>query len=641
VDRAKLATNQSLAKLSLADLGKVEVTSVSKEPEEVRRTPAAIYVLTQEDIRRSGATTLPEALRLVPGVEVARVDSDHWAVGVRGFGGALASKLLVLIDGRSVYTPLYAGVYWEAQDTMIEDIDRIEVIRGPGGTIWGANAVNGVINIITKNAKDTHGLLAALGGGTVDQATGAVRYGGGNDKGFDYRIYSKGFTRGPEYHQDLNNFDDWRGGQAGFRSDWDVNSRDSVTVQGDIYKEAVGEAVSVGVYSPPSTAFLIGNGILWGGNLNGRWKRTLSAGSDIQVQAYFDHTSHFEPQFGETRNTFDFDFLHHLTLKGGQNFLWGLGARVSPGDFVQLVPTINFLPDRQTDEIYSGFVQDEIPLAPNRLSLTIGKKLEHNNYTGFEVQPSGRLLWTPTLRTSFWGSITRAVRTPSRLDEDLDLTDFLIANPAIFLRVMGTANFFSEQLIAYEAGVRSLITPHLYVDVAAFRNDYNYLYGYGTAYSLAESSPPPPHLVLVAPVANEEKGTTTGFEIAPDWQATSWWQLKGSLSYIHLNLESKAGNPNAVEVLHVNTVQGSSPHHQEAIQSRLNLPGNFEFDQTYRYVDGLMALSVPGYGTADLHFGWLPSGHVGFGVFGQNLLQPRHVEFTGNPGLPVEIKRDI
>ncbi len=372
----------------------------------------------EEDIRRSGATSLPEVLRLAPGIEVARVDSDHWSIGIRGFGGVLASKLLVLIDGRSVYTPLFAGVYWQVQMTPLEDIDRIEVIRGPGGTIWGANAVDGVINIITKNAKETHGPTVTVGGGNTDQGTGTARYGGGNDRGFNYRIYGMGFTRSPEFHSESGNsggnFDDWRMGQAGFRADWDEDAHDTFTFQGDVYREISGEATTYSLYSPPSQVTVEANAEFTGGNLLGRWKHVVNERSDFQVQVYFDRTNHFEPEFGETRDTFDFDFLHHLTLPGQQDFLWGLGARVSPANAVQTVPSIDFLPRHLTDQVYSGFVQDEIPLVNRQLWLTVGSKLEHNNYTGFEVQPTARLLWRATPRQSFWSSITRAVRTPSR-----------------------------------------------------------------------------------------------------------------------------------------------------------------------------------------------------------------------------------
>ncbi len=312
-----------LTRLSLEQLGNTEVTTVSKEPVKVNRTPAAIYVITQEDIRHSGATSIPEVLRMAPGVEVSRIDSHKWSLGVRGFESNLSRSVLVLIDGRSVYTPLFAGVYWEVQDALLEDVERIETIRGPGGTIGGANAVNAVINIITRKSSETHGVFATSGGGSLDQGFFGFRYGGGNGKSLDYRVYGKAFSRGPEFHPDQQHFDDWRMGQAGFRTDWGLLSRDSFTLQGDLYNGDAGEKVGLTTYSPPAVAYVQQNAELSGGNLVGRWQRVINEGSDLQLQAYYDRTNHYEPIFGEKRDTFDIDFLHHLTLRKRQNLLWG------------------------------------------------------------------------------------------------------------------------------------------------------------------------------------------------------------------------------------------------------------------------------------------------------------------------------
>ncbi len=433
----KQKAKEPLKQLSLEQLGNIEVTTASKEPVKVVRTPAAIYVLTPEDIRRSGATSIPEALRLVPGVEVGHTDSDTWSLGVRGFGSALSRSVLVLIDGRTVYTPLFAGVYWQVQDTLLEDIERIEVIRGPGGTIWGANAVNAVINVITKSAKDTHGTLASTGGGNVDQGFAGFRYGAGKGKNFDYRVYGKTFTRGPEFHPDHRQFDDWRMGQIGFRTDWSIHDRDTFTLQGDLYNGDAGQKVGIAIYSPPSQTNVEQNAELAGGNLLGRWQRRLGGVSDIQVGAYYDRTNRKQASFAESRDTFDIDFLHHMPLPGRQDFLWGLGARLSSGNVSPVVPTILFLPNHRTDKLYSGFVQDEIKIAENQLSLTIGSKFLHNIYTGFEVQPSARLLWTPATRQTVWAAVTRAIRTPSRVEEDDQLTGLLLPNPPTFLRIIG------------------------------------------------------------------------------------------------------------------------------------------------------------------------------------------------------------
>jgi len=429
---------RSLKQLSLEQLGNLEVTTVSKEPGEIQRTAAAIYVLTQEDIRRSGATSIPEVLRLVPGVEVAQIDSSTWAVGIRGFGNSFSKSVLVLIDGRNVYTPLFAGVDWKLQNVMIEDVERIEVIRGPGGTIWGTNAVNGVINIITKNSKDTQGTLVSVGGGNVDQGTGEFRQGGKFGRNINYRVYGMAFGRGPQFHSDHDNFDDWQLGKGGFRMDWDNRGSDSFTVQGDLYKGGVGQRENLAFYSPPASINLDGTEHVSGGNILGRWSRKLGEASDFQLQAYYDRTYRLGPQLGETRNTFDIDFLHQWKVLPRQDIIWGLGARWSPSDFIQTVATVDFLPHHQSDNIYSAFAQDEIAIVRDKLSATIGSKFEHNIYTGWENQPGARLLWTPSTHQTVWAAVTRAVRSPSRLDEDVQQTQlFSPATPPIYLRIAG------------------------------------------------------------------------------------------------------------------------------------------------------------------------------------------------------------
>lgn len=629
--------------MSLEQLGNVEITTASKEPEQLWQTPAAIYVLTQEDIRRSGVTTIPELLRLVPGVEVARIDSDHWAVGVRGFGGEFSKSLLVLIDGRSVYSPLFAGVYWQVQDTLLEDVDRIEVIRGPGGTIWGANAVNGIINIITRNAKDTHGKLASLGGGDIDQGTGGSRFGSTTSgRGMDYRVYGKGFIREHEFNPDGAHYDDWRMGQLGFRTDWTINARDTLNVQGDMYKGRDGERVDASYYSPPSVNLISSppNGTS-GGNIMAGWRRQISENSDIEARNYFDRTTRFSPQLDETRNTYDLDLLYHFMVKRRQDVLLGAGARWSHDDITQMLATLSFTPPQETDSIYSWFIQDQIKIIPNTLSLVLGSKFEHNNRSGFEVQPNGRLLWTPTAHQSVWAAFTRAVRTPSRLDQDLQLTDFASAKPPYFLRVVGSKNFRSERLLGTEVGYRTLVASRLYLDFSVFRNEYNDLYGYGAGSLFVERTPTPAHYILQVPLANALKGDTSGGEIAPDWKPAQWLEVKGSYSYLHLYVHDKVG---FTDTSNTATDNGSSPHHQVVLQGRFNIPKGFEFDPTYRYVSSLPFQKVAAYNTADVRFGWHPSHNWDLSLAGQNLLQPRHPEFGSyvfTDPLSVGIDRDI
>jgi iron complex outermembrane recepter protein len=632
-----------LKQLSLEQLGNVEVTTVSKEPEKLLQTPAAIYVLTQEDIRRAGVTSIPEALRLVPGVEVARIDSDSWAVGIRGFGGAFSRSVLVLVDGRSVYTPLFEGVYWDVQNVMLEDVDRIEVIRGPGGTIWGSNAVNGVINIITKKANDTQGTLAAVGGGNVDQATGAVRYGGTYGKDFDYRVYGMGFIRGAEYHVNDDPFDEWRMGQMGFRTDWKESDRDTITFQGDTYSGESGTETNIAFFSPPSQANIDSIGFVSGGNFLTRWKHEFDNGSDFQLQAYFDRTNRQDAQFGETRDTFDIDFIDHLPLPGHQDFIWGLGADVSPSNFIQTQATVNFLPNQQTDSIYSGFLQDKISIADNKLSFTVGSKFEHDSFSGFVYEPSARVLWAPSDTQSFWAAVTRAVRTPSRLDQDLALTGFVSAAPPfpVFVEITGDPTYKPEQLIGYEGGYRSIVNPRFYVDLATFFNNYNGLTSLGTASLGFAQSPPPssyPYVLVSVPWANGIEGNTDGAEISPDWKATNWWELRGSYSYLQMHLKDMPGITDATTAA---SDEGSSPRHEVVIQSLFNLPKQFEFDPTYRYVSALPAQAVQQYSTMDVHFGWHFDNQFEVSLTGEDLFRPYQVEYgVGVNGAPnVGVKR--
>ena len=626
-----------LKSLSLEQLGEVEVTTASKGPEQVWRTPAAIYVLTQEDIRRSGATSIPEVLRLVPGVEVSRVNSSVWAVGIRGFGSGFSKSVLVLIDGRSVYTPLFAGVEWNVQNLLLEDVERIEVIRGLGGTIWGSNAVNGVINIITKSATDTRGGLTAASSGTSDRGAGAVRWGGSHGSDFDYRVYAMGFGRAPGYHLDRDKYDDWQMGQAGFRTDSSLTPHDTLTVQGDLYKGRVGQRINIAYFSPPTQQNVEGTQFVSGGNLLARWHHVLSDTSDLQIQTYYDRTYRLGPQLGETRNTFDIDAVHHFALKRNE-IVWGLGARWSPSDIVQTVATVDFLPHHQADNIYSAFVQDQITIFQNKLWMTLGSKFEHNIFTGWESQPSARLLWTPTPHQTLWAAVTRAVRIPSRIDEDLQLTGLVIPDPAIFICVCDNRKFVSETLLGYEVGYRKLVNSRFYVDISAFHNRYNRLTSFGDISISIVDSPPPQHILLSVPFINGIKGSSNGAEIAPDWKATRWMELKASYSYVSLNLIDK---PTHTKTDYVSSYEGSSPHNVATAQALFNLSKRFEFDPTYRYVGGLPAQGVKSYSTADARFGWHVAGQLELSVVGQNLFQPHHPEFGGDPGGLIGVKRSV
>jgi iron complex outermembrane receptor protein len=634
-----------LTRLSLEELGTIEVVSVTKAPEQIRRTPAAVYVLTQEDIRRSGATSIPELLRLVPGVAVARSNSGHWAIGIRGFGDQFSRSMLVLIDGRSVYTPLFAGVYWDVQDTLLEDIERIEVIRGPGGTVWGANAVNGVINIVTKHARDTQGMLAFVGGGNYDQAMAGFRYGAGNNRDFHYRFSGKFFTRGPDFHVDGNEFDDWRMGRFGFRADWE-RQNDTYTFQSDIYKGEVGERVAVGSFSPPEQLLLNANDDVVGGNILTRWRRELGGGSSMQTQVYYDRTGRNAPHYQETRDTFDIDFVHNFNALGRHSITWGASLRVSGSHFTQLFPTLTFTPEDRTDGLYMATVQDQMELVEGTLSLIVGTKLIDDPYSRFEVQPSARVLWTPTDTQTVWAGVTRAVRTPSRLDRELDLRGFAgtlpplpppFPNPAhVYVQVARNPDFDSERLTGYGAGLRSSLLRQFYVDLAWFHGVYDDLSSFGTSTTTIETDPIP-HLLLSVPFANGIEGTTDGFEVAPQWSPADSWRLKGSYSYLNLSLKTKPGFSDVEGVI---KTEGSSPRHQVVAQSTLDLPRDFELDKTYRYVSALPGRSIPAYSTMDVRLGWRFN-RFEFSAVGQNLFQPHHPEFNSDPPPNVQVRRSI
>jgi iron complex outermembrane receptor protein len=634
------ATTANLKLLSLEQLSNIEVTSPSKEPQSAMRAPVAIFVITGEDIRRSGATCIPEALRSAPGVEVARIDSNKWSIGIRGFGSRLSRSVLVIMDGRTVYTPLFAGTYWEVQDTFMDDIDRIEVIRGPGGTVWGPNAVDGVINIITKSSKDTHGMRANASGGTQEQGAADFRYGGGNGNNFNYRFYGKGFDRGPEDHSDHQNFDDWRAAQGGFRLDWNRTPGDTFTLQGDIYDEVAGEQVGATSYAPPYSQNVNGNAYLAGGNILGRWERTNSAQGDIQVQVYYDRTSRREPNFADVSNTWDVDYLQRVRAPGRQQISWGLGGRASLRDSPIVVSGLQILPTKRTDWLVTAFIQDEIALVKDRLSLTVGSKLLRTNFTGVEFEPSARLAWTPSERNTFWASYTHALRTPSDVEEEFSLLGYVgQAAPGLqaFARFNPNPSFAPEQLNGYEVGYRRLFRNNIYLSSTAFLNHYHNLFSEDLVggFSL-ENTPAPPHLILPAQFRNDLFGSTKGFEIVPEWRPKSYWRLRASYSFLNMRLRALPGAP---EVGTAPTLETSSPKSEVSAQSDFDLSKTLQFDLLYRFISALPGQKVAAYSTADARFAWHMRPDMEVSVVGQNLLQRSHVEAAGEPTAPVGIIR--
>lgn len=629
-----------LKTMSLEQLGSIEVTTVSKEPEVVWRTPASIYVITQEEIRRSGAQSIPEALRLAPGVEVARITTGEYAIGIRGFNSRLSRSVLVLIDGRTVYSTFTAGTYWETQDTLMSDIDRIEVIRGPGGTIWGPNAVNGVINIITKNTKDTQGALRASGGGgNVEQILGDVRYGSGNGKGFTYRVYAKGFAWAAQYHPDGDNYDEWHGGQGGFRMDWSPNARDAYRLQGDLYGQDFGERVSAVTYDPPATRVIRGDASLYGGNILWNWRRVLGEGRDMQFAAYFDHATRNELNFGDLRNTGNVDFLHRFPWKR-HDISWGFTLRFSHGQETQAFSGLTFVPSRRTDQLYQGFVQDAITLAKDRLSLIVGTKVLKTNYTRTLAEPSVRLMYNATYTQTLWAAYTHALRTPADVERDFNLSGFLGYAPnglPYFARFSANRNFKSEQMDGYELGYRRLAGPNFYLDIAGFYNHYRELFSEELiGPPILESNPAPTHLLLPLEFGNGLLASTTGVEASPEWRPKPWWRLRASYSFLDMHVKKAA---NSKDIGSAQVVQGSSPENQARFQNGFDLPESFSVDVQVRYVSALTAIKVPSYWTGDATLNWEANRHLRLALVGQNLFQPHHVEFVYDPGAPAGIRR--
>ena len=632
-----------LKSLSLEQLGEVEITTVSKQPEEVWQTPAAVFVVTHDDIRRSGATTIPEALRLIPGVEVARSQSGAWAVGIRGFNSGFSKDLLVLIDGRSVYTPLFEGVYWDVQDVVFDNIDRIEVIRGPGGTIWGPNAVNGVINIITRKAADTQGAYAQVaGGGPVDRFIGELRLGLHPRANLQLRLFAKGFNRGPEQNPGGNPYDQWHQERGGFRADWQPTTRDSVTASSVIYGGKTGDQNTIGEFFPPSQLVVDGEQIVSGGDIVVRWDRQLKGNSDFYVEGYFDRTIRATSQFTETRNTEDVDFIDHLASLPRQDLILGGGLRESPSHLVQTQATVNFLPSKINNYVYSLFAQDTFRLVPRRLLLTVGSKFIYDHYSGWGVQPSAQLLWRPHSNTALWTSVARALRTPGRLDRDLSLIGNVTPagpNGPIFLQVEGNPNFVPEVLIGYGAGLRQLLWRKLYMDVAAFHNQHDNIESYGGPAPLFTfPTNPYPYEQINIQFANGLRGVSDGIEIAPDWKPLSWFEIRGSYSHVHVALHSKPGFD---QEAYAYGIEGSSPHREASVQGIFTLPYKLEIVPDYRFVSALPAGRVPSYQTADARIACHVERHLDLSVSGRNLLQPRHQEITGDNSNLVGIKREV
>jgi iron complex outermembrane recepter protein len=622
-DQNQLAQNdsqQSLKQMSLEQLGEVEVTTFSKAPTPLHDTPAALYVITREEIIRSGVTTIPDALRLAPGVEVGRLSSTTWAVSIRGLQNNFSKSVLVLIDGRNVYTPLFAGVYWDVQDLPLEDIDRIEVIRGPAGTIWGPNSANGVINIITRKAADSKGVQASALVGNMDHTIDDLQIGAGSGD-TSFRVFGRGFERAHEYHTDGIDDDAWHEERLGFRLDRNLDrnkDQGDIMLEGDLYKGT----------SPHIVGTAVSNDQISGGDVNLRYETVRADGTGLIAQAYFDRTLRTHGFIGETRDTIDLDLVDRFNLGGSNLFSVGAGFRWSPFNVISNVAGEGLVPPTGVDHIYTGFLQDEIRLGQT-VNLTVGAKLQQNNYNGFDALPSGRLLWSPNDKQSLWGGITRSVTTPSDIEENFLLQ---ASSPTLVIQLTGNHHFKSENVLGYELGYRGTVNAHLYFDVSGFWNQYSQLQSFGPEVVSTSGST----TYITIQYTNQISGSASGLEVAPQIAIGAFWRLNLAYSYLNSDFQAAGPTSNVSDSGSVSTYDKSSPKHQAELQSMIDLPWKFQFDQTYRFISALPAQKVPAYQTADVHISRPLGNNFLIEGVGQNLFQPHHYEWgTGDPTQPL------
>jgi iron complex outermembrane receptor protein len=581
---AQVQTAANLLDLSLEQLSNIVVSTVSGREEPLSRAPASVYVITAQDIRRSGALSLPEALRLAPNLQVARPDASQYAITARGFNSTLANKLLVLIDGRTVYSPLFSGTFWEAQDVLLEDVERIEVISGPGSTLWGANAVNGVINVITRGAAETQGTLLALGKGRTQQDA-AMRH-GARSAGAAWRIYAKATRRdGTVLPSGTPTNDAADHAQAGFRADWGPRG-DGFTLQGDLYGGELGPVVRE----------------IGGANLLGRWTRDLGEGASLRAQAYYDRTlRHHTGIFKEVLDTLDFELQHALRRLGRHRFTWGLGLRYYR-DKVQNYGAFAFTPPNRNLERHNVFVQDEIALGEG-LDLTLGGKVESNSYTGAEFLPSARLAWQATRTQLVWTALSRAVRAPSRVDREF-------TQPGL----LGGPNFESEISDVLEVGYRAQPTTRVTLSVTAFRHEHDRLLTQRVV----------PGGVMYT---NDREGRTAGIEAWGSYRAADWARFEAGFVRQHQALRLK---PGVVEVAQAQR----DPRGWWKLRAAFDLSAATELDFFVRHYDALPANTVQDYTAVDMRLAWRPRRKVELSLLVQNLLDPRHVEWS--PGAELE-----
>ena len=609
---------EDILKADIDQLMQLSVTTVAGVEQEWFTTPAAIDVITGDEVRRTGHRSLAEALRMSPGVFVGRINSQATSVGMRGFNGGLANKTLVLVDGRSVYDPLFSGTFWNVQDVLLEDLDRIEVIRGPGPTLWGANAVNGVINVMTKSARDTQGWYVSGGAGTYEHAFGEARYGGAIGDNAWYRVYGKYFDRdhfvtaeGESAH------DDWDMGRGGFRFDAEGDNDVTYTLQGDIYDSTqIGERLLLLPVPNQHLLFTqdIRDGRNSGGNTLFRIQKDVEQERGWSLQGYYDRTERVtNAGFRVHRDTYDLEWRHYFPLGDRHDVMWGLGARTTRDDTVAGPNTFLDPASRSLDR-FTAFIQDTITLSPARWFAMIGSKFSHNEYTGFEVQPSGRLWWTPTDRHTLWGAISRPVRTPSRIEREGTLAfgyvDTGLAGGGSPSGVFAPLGVFgddveAENLISYELGHRVRLTNDISLDTALYYNEYD-------------------SLIYVPPTVlglwnNDGAAETYGAEVALTWRVADNWRLESSYTFVDVQVHGPIFTQD----------EENTPHHQAQLRSYLNVTKDVELNSALYYVDRVSSVDADAYLRLDVGLIWYVNPNLELAVWGMNLLDPSHPEFSG------------
>lgn len=620
---AGVASTESLKKLSLEELMNVEITSVSRHVERLGSAAAGVTVVTNEDIRRSGATTIAESLRGVPGLHVAKRDSNTWAIASRGFSSVNSEKLLVFMDARSVYTPLVSGVAWDVQDYLLQDIDRIEVIRGPGAALWGSNAVNGVINIITKNSRDTQGLYVEAGAGDEVEVISGARFGGKIGERGAFRVFGKYSERDGSHHPGAQSDDAWHLGLVGFRADFELSERDELVLDAAYHDGEIGHiepAITI-IGRPGPSGQLTAD--VSGGHVLGRWQRTIDENTQWRARLYYDRTRRDDPSYLDELDTIDLDVQNSFALAERHHILWGLNYRYTDNRNVGK-GIFNLEPASSQDRVISGFVQDQVALS-RALRLTLGVKLEDNDFSGFEWQPSIRLAWDVAPEHTLWSAVSRAARIPTRLERDIAVD---AADPSTdpLLRLLGNDQFDSEELIAYELGYRWQASPAFSLDLATFYNRYD-----GLA-SLELGSPfATPGGRTIVPIVNRNltDGNAHGFEALLTYAPVRNWRVTMSYSFVDLNLD-----PHGMDLNRGEYYEGATPRHQLSVRSYLDLPGGVQLDAHFRYIDELerspdivTGEGIGSYSELDLRLAWQFTDALELSLVGKNLLDDHHVEF--------------